>query len=100
MLLLFKSGGLNCFAFFLPCAHSSYRCCRGAALEAGSLSGSEAGPGPVGQRHLEGQQLLLSPPELMLLPTLSPPILPPHIPLFLYWCAFILIYNKYEIYYF
>lgn len=46
------------------------------ALEARSLAGPEEVPGPVGQRHPEGKQLLLSPPLLPLL-------LPPHLLLFL-----------------
>ncbi len=52
---------------------------RGGALEARSLAGPEEGPGPVGQGHPEGQQLLLSPPVLPLLLLL----LPPHFFLFL-----------------
>lgn len=53
--------------------------CRGRALKAWSLTGPEESPGPVGQGHPEGQQLLLSPPVLpfFLLP------LPPHLLFFL-----------------
>lgn len=52
---------------------------RGRALEARSLTGPEESPGPDGQGHPEGQELLFSPPVLPFLLLL----LPPYLPLFL-----------------